>query len=554
MRGFIGKGAEGLMKENVMQKMRGLAGFMQRCVGIIFLVIFLPVLFCVFFIGNRMDYFEVCKITCVLDNVVIALLAAVLFALMLCIYYLFRKVTYNKAANWFVNGLLAAFFVGVYFLGVEVSKCIAFYSGWDVSCLAGTVYNLSAGTPIGGEVYYSMYPYNVPIVYFMQKAYDWAKNNSAYPYNAEFIWIQMNNAFISIAGFASCMTVKRLTKQVFPTIVVLGLYVACVVFSPWKIIPYTDMMAIAFPILCICLYLYSLTSSKGGRYLYFALACLAAAIGALIKSSVYIMVVAIILTELVKLLKNMKVLWKEFLIKCAIIVICVLAAGGVKSYTHEKTGFTPNKEISATLHHFFLMGLNEETTGGHYSGDVAIFGQYATGKERNQAELQLAFDRIKERGVIGYPYFLLRKLTMVFNDGTFTWGKEGGFYFSDYQNLTDAPYKEFLRELYWFDTPLTGRFNTYSQLVWFFILLGIPGICIGLKKDESGVQTVLALCVLGIVMYMALLEARARYLICFLPLLITVSTLGGVEIYKYFSTNILVKRVAERIVGRKDRN
>ncbi len=541
-------------------KMRGLADFMQRCVGIIFLVLFLPVLFCVFFIGNRMDYFEVCKITCVLDNVVIVLLAAVLFALMIGIYYLLHKatcgkVTFNKSINWCINVLLALFFVGVYFLGVEISKCIAFYSGWDVSCLAGTVYNLSAGTPIGGEVYYSMYPYNVPIVYFMQKAYDWAKNSSAYPYNAEFIWIQMNNAFISIAGFASCMTVKRLTKKVFPTIVVLGLYVACVVFSPWKIIPYTDMMAIAFPILCICLYLYSVTSSqKAGRYVYFALSCLTAAIGALIKSSVYIMLVAIVLTELIKLLKDIKGLWKECLIKCAIIVICILAATGVKNYTHEKTGFTPNHEISATLHHFFLMGLNEATTGGHYSGDVAIFGQYATGKERNQAELKLAFERIKERGVIGYPYFLLRKLTMVFNDGTFTWGKEGGFYFSDYQHLTDAPYKEFLRELYWFDTPLTGRFNTYSQLVWFFILLGIPGICIGIKKDKNGVWTVLTLCVLGVVMYMALLEARARYLICFLPLLITISTLGGVQIYEALLQSRIIKRCKVLLADRKKKN
>lgn len=536
----------------MMMKMKGLAGFMQRFVGVIFMVLFLPVLFCVFFIGNRMDYFEVCKITCVLDNVVITLLAAVLFVVMLGIYYLLRKVTYNKTVNWCVDGLLVVFFVGVYFLGVEISKCIAFYSGWDVSCLAGTVYNLSAGTPIGGEVYYSMYPYNVPIVYFMQKAYDWAKSNSAYPYNAEFIWIQMNNAFISIAGFASCMAVKRVTKQVFPTIIVLGLYVACVVFSPWKIIPYTDMMAIAFPILCICLYLYSVTSiDKVGRYIYFALACLTATMGALIKSSAYIMLVAIVLTELVKLLKDSKMLWKEILIKCAVIVICVLAAGGVKDYTHEKTGFTPNKEISATLHHFFLMGLNEETTGGHYSGDVAIFGQYATGKERNQAELQLAFERIKERGVIGYPYFLLRKLTMVFNDGTFTWGKEGGFYFSDYQNLTDAPYKEFLRKLYWFDTPLTGRFSTYSQLVWFFILLGVPGICIGLKKDESGVQTVLTLSFLGIVMYMALLEARARYLICFLPLIITVSVMGSVQIYRALSASKIADRMAGILTGSK---
>lgn len=533
-------------------KMRDLAGLMQRLIGIIFMVLFLPVLFCVCFIGNRMDYFEVCKITCVMDNVVIALFAAVLFVVMLGIYYLLCKETYNKTVNWCVNGLLVVFFVGVYFLGVEISKCIAFYSGWDVSCLTGTVYNLSAGTPIGDEVYYSMYPYNVPIVYFMQKAYDWAKSSSTYPYNAEFIWIQMNNAFVSIAGFASCMTVKRLTKQVLPTFVVLGLYVACVVFSPWKIIPYTDMMAIAFPILCICLYLYSVTSNgKAGRYIYFALACLTATIGALIKSSVYIMLVAIVLTELIKLLRNMKGLWREVLIKCAIIFICIFAAVGVKNYTHEKTGFTPNKEISATLHHFFLMGLNEETTGGHYSGDVAIFGQYATGKERNQAELELAFERIKERGVIGYPYFLLRKLTMVFNDGTFTWGKEGGFYFSDYQHLTDASYKEFLRELYWFDTPLTGRFNTYSQLVWFFILLGIPGICIGLKKDESGVQTVLALSFLGIVMYMALLEARARYLICFLPLIITVSVMGGVQIYKAFSTSKITGRMKGILADRK---
>ncbi len=47
------------------------------------------------------------------------------------------------------------------------------------------------------------------------------------------------------------------------------------VFSPWRIIPYTDTMVIAFSVLCICWYLYSVTSSgKVGRYIYFVLACL----------------------------------------------------------------------------------------------------------------------------------------------------------------------------------------------------------------------------------------------------------------------------------------
>ncbi|MBQ7925641.1 MAG: hypothetical protein IJ335_05030 [Lachnospiraceae bacterium] len=503
----------------------------------IFFVLLTIILCGVVFIGNRLDYYDVCKITCLMDNSLLFLCGIVLIGLWLIAGMFLSRFPFGRICNLVTSLLLALAFVGLYFVGVEISKCIAFYSGWDMSVVTGSAYDLSAGGSIGDFFYYSVYPNNIPIAYYLGKLFTWARNQSDYAYNAEFVWIQTTNILISVAGFASCMTVKRITQRLFPVLTVFLLYVGCVFVTPWRIIPYTDMFAIAFPILCLCFYVYSRKATgKLPRYAFFTLACLSATLGGLLKPPVYILLITLILGELLHFLREVATYKKELFLKALLLVgICLLTVG-YKNHIHTATGFIHNEAISATYHHYFLMGLNEESTGGYYSPDVAILGAFDSAKERTSHEMDLAWERIKEKGIIGYPYFLFKKMVMVFNDGTFGWGKEGGFFLGEYQHLTAAGYAQFLRDIFWPDFLYSGRFNTYSQLVWFVILAGVLCNLFHCKSKDSLLHTTLHVGLLGVILYLMLFEARARYLLCFLPLWIVVGTLGMDALCEHLQT------------------
>lgn len=94
--------------------------------------------------------------------------------------------------------------------------------------------------------------------------------------------------------------------------------------------------------------------------------------GSLVKPTVLVVVIAITVLELVQGIKSLKMEWKELLIKIAMIAVVALLYKGVQLVIYDVTSYTPNEEISATYHHYLLMGLNEETTGGYYSGDFAF--------------------------------------------------------------------------------------------------------------------------------------------------------------------------------------
>lgn len=76
-----------------------------------------------------------------------------------------------------------------------------------------------------------------------------------------------------------------------------------------------------------------------------------------------------------------------------------------------------------------------------------------------------------------------------------------------------------------------GSFNTYSQTVWLLIIFCIPGGCL-MEKEKREVCMPILVSMLGIIFYLMLFEARARYLICFLPVIIMTAALGMKQYYE----------------------
>lgn len=518
--------------------------------SIVLLFFYIPVLFCVVVFGKHLDYWLPAKIATRLPNQVLFILALVGLGVCIFLFWKFGNKKLSSQVNWAINCLLALLFLALYFLNVFIAKEIVFHLPWDINIVSGVAYLVAKEREVGGFYYLSMYSNNIPISYILGRLYRKAMEMQDYPYLYDFIWIQVNCALISIAGFFSCLTVKKITKSLMPVVTVLALYLVLVGISPWKIAPYTDTYGLIFPIMCIYFYIcYRQTSHIWCKYLYILLSVVAGMLGGFIKPSLYIIVIALLATEVICLLMDYKKRWRYVLAEIGIIAVLAWGSNAYLGYIIDDMGLEFNKEIEAGWQHYFYMGLNEETTGGYNSGDTAIFGEFQTSRsDRIHAELERAGERLKNRGFFGSIYFYLRKLVMTFNDGVFGWRTEVWIY--DYYPDTIAsntPFTQRLRDIFWgndvgYDV---GGYNTLCQLAWIFSILGIPGICLckDQKREEYGI---LVICFLGIFFYQMLFEARARYLFVFLPVLLSIAVCGIQQFTCYIVPAIQKRKTESR--------
>lgn len=291
-----------------------LSTILYTCISILFLLIFIPVLFCVLFLGNTMDYYENVKLITLFGNKRIAIFSILVIQGFFLLFALLKRRKLTKKLSMFTNLGLGAAFVLLYFANVEVCKCIWFKQGWDVECVVGSAYGLLAGNPIGSEVYYSIYPNNVPMTFILYVIYGLAHRLPFYPYTPDFLWLQVICGLVSVTGFVTCITVKKLTGSLAATITGCLLYVACIGISPWKTVPYTDMFALLFPILCLCLYVYYFYEEvKVKKCIFLFAAYFVGIMGSLVKPTVLVVVIAITVLELVQGIKSLKMEWKELL-------------------------------------------------------------------------------------------------------------------------------------------------------------------------------------------------------------------------------------------------
>lgn len=515
-----------------MKKDRDLLLCIERLLKVILSVVFLPVLFCIVVFGMNIDYYEKFKLETVAPNQLLFLIAVPVLIFTIYLIYMGNKYPLKQKSNRILNVILCLLFIGVYFVMERIAREIVYHLPWDICTVCGTAMeNVAKNIPVGYSSYYAMYKNNIPIAYILGKLYKWSTESVSYTRNPSFIWVQVNCVLLSLGGFFSCLTVKRLTKNLIVTILVFFLNFLLVCTSGWMIAPYTDTYGLLFPILCIYLYIcYKQADCGWKKVLYLASSILTGVIGGFIKPNLYLVLIAIFLTELLGLITNIKQHWRYILFSVGWLLLLLFASSICRNKIVEVMGIELNENVEAGLLDYFHMGLNEETTGAYYSNDIAIFGEFQyEGKEaRNAALLERSWERMRERGFFGQLYFWLAKMVMTFNDGMFSWSMEA-WPFSHYEPVvsTNTPFMEFLRQVYW-NGPYKGAHHTIGQLIWIYCMCGIPGLCLAKRKQQGNV--ILLLCFLGVFFYQLIFEARARYLFAFLPLIIVIATYG---MYQY---------------------
>ncbi len=502
--------------------------------SVILLALFLPVFCCVIFIGNDMPYNELYKITTLYGNEILLLFALLSTILFFAVYALFCKIPLNRRSG--VGVVLFSLVVSVvfYLINCEIAKCIAFYGGWDCGMVANSARWVFEGKDIGYGDYYTIYCNNIPIVWLLYKLYAFASTMSGYPYNPDFIWIQFQCAVLSAALFFSVMTVFLVSKKiavVMMTLLLNGLFLGV---SPWKIIPYTDVVTIVFPVWIMFVYALILHTKSKWKYVLYFLLYFTGILGGIFKATCYIVLIAVVLIDFLwifcdraSLLKKAKqVLLCLAVLTCAYMLAACCRAGMYKALDYEY-----NKNVAVSWSTYLYMGLNEETTGACSEDGITLARSYAELPHyvRNMAERKYIKERVTEKGFVGLIVFWLRKQTMNYNDGTFGWFQEGFFNAWSYADITQSRLKWPLRAIYWEGEKYYICFNTFSQYIWFFVLLGIIaltlqllfGACSRIKKpvscgaeDTAGIRMGLVGVVtfIGMFLFVMLFEGRARYL------------------------------------------
>lgn len=517
----------------------------------ILLLLFFPVFYCIIFLGNNMNYLEQHKIETIEGNKVLLLCVVIVLVFLLLLYALLRKIPYNRFA---ISGtIIITFIVCIvfYIFNENISKCIAFYGGWDCGMVANSARWVYEGGDIGYGDYYTIYSNNIPITWLLYKLYSVSSGIASYPYNSEFIWIQFQCGMLSLAVFFSVMTVLMVCKKMAP--VILTLIINCIFLgiSPWKIIPYTDGASIAIPIFMIFLYTLYLQLKGKWRYLLWLLLAFVGIWGGILKATCYITLIAIVIIDLGWTLFEHKEIIskvKTILLKVILFICGYMIASYCKFGMYETLQYEYDYDMEIGWSNYFFNGLNEETTGTCSGEGLEIVRNYA-GEPRSMRtayELECIKERIANRGFRGMLDFWLRKQVMNYNDGTFSWYQEGYFNAWAYEDIIESRWKVPLRSFYWEDGEDYLTFTTLSQGIWIFVLVGVIveafmvllNSVLFLKRGNNAeersngmcIRTVGILTFIGVFLFVMLFEGRARYLYNTIPVFSTMALIGYCEL------------------------
>lgn len=155
-------------------------------------------------------------------------------------------------------------------------------------------------------------------------------------------------------------------------------------------------------------------------------------LGHQIKPQVFILTIAMFCTFLMRISLVRSSDKKKIFMGVTVGLLGAATSFAVLYSAHEFCGFELDAEKKLGMTHFMMMGLNEEFNGVWVEEDVAISMSYSNKTERKIANLIEVKNRIKKKGVKGLGEHLINKTLVNYNDGTFAWGIEGGFWGDSY--------------------------------------------------------------------------------------------------------------------------
>lgn len=313
--------------------------------------------------------------------------------------------------------------VFLFIILLYISYNIYFLTGLDAGLIINNAKAIARGRAIDGgwnTEYYSRYPNNRLLLLL------------------EIVLFKIDNLFLGdidnhfILIFVQCILYAAAGNILYRVILEhnqskkyawLGWLNFCILLavSGWVTLPYTDGMALLFPILILRLYQKKENSNKDKlKFLYWILISLLSYWGYEMKPTVLIIFISIIIEELLFGIKNFNKdkLIKSFLVSSAII-ICFTISHSAFNAAFNVLGIKTNEDLNVGALHFFMMGLKNDRDGVWDGSDVDLSWSIKDKKILKQTQLQTIKQRLKDYGVVGFLRHTARKSLVIFNDGSF---------------------------------------------------------------------------------------------------------------------------------------
>lgn len=444
------------------------------------------------------------------------MLLIIVSSLIFCaLYLLWKKISSIEIKS---KKRLIIFLFGIIIL-IQLIAGILFMNNpsWDFGVIFGEAIDFTGSYDYSSE-YFSYYLNNVPLLAILKTIFSIFH---ILGYNGNYIIIGMllNIIMLDLAIYVMYKLVNE--KYGFNngilSIILMGLYSPIYLYVP---IFYTDTLSMIFPILL--LYLYYLMLNKPNNKVMSILFGIVLYVGMMLKFTVVIIFIAMFIYTIIDKLNKNKSNIKAINILLIIIPICVLII--TKSLVYNlcvNNHIDKSKKLPYT--HWIAMGL--VGNGGYNEEDAEYAKNITPPSVEKEQEIIIIKDRIKEHiNNKTFINFIANKIVYVWGDGSYYAPSKlvrspinNGHHY-DYINMNNSK------------SNLYKYFSTSYNIV--ILLLGLySAICCMRCNDE--INFISRLSLLGLFFFLLMWEARSRYLVNYLPIIVISSIYGFNNINKF---------------------
>lgn len=484
-----------------------------------------------------------CKKEFLFDNVE---LFAIVLAPMFLLYVVYNKILIKKPeVCFYYKERYIVVFVGIALcIQLIASYAALFYTGWDSDLLTNSAYAIANGNVATVQSdYFSKYPNNMFLLWMYTVAFRIVRIVGFSDYYHGILSIVFMQCIISsCAGYLLYNVGDKISGSHVVALLSWLFYFLFIGMSPWMMIPYSDATGLIFPILLVCLYYMEMQS----RYTipYWILITGVSYVGYKIKPQVMICFIAILIVDMWNAKWNDTIVRNRQLLKGIVIATTFVLCFRGTRVMEASLGLQTDSDAQFGMAHYAMMGLNEND-GVYLQEDEDYSQSFKNQKDRNIADLKLAQERISNYGFCGLVKHCIKKILVTYDDGTFAWSIEGGFYREEF-NDRDRVISPFFKDMYYADRKNYKYYSTVMQGMWIFLLVGtaiFSMVKTNIKNKE--LSYIIMLSLLGLLLFELLFEARARYLYIFSPFFVICGILGWNDTFCYVKR--LLNREKQRI-------
>ncbi len=422
--------------------------------------------------------------------------------------------------------LLPALLLVLFLTELLFVRAFFFYQDWDPLAVLAAVYHTLHGEI--GEIsvgYFSAHPNNLALVALYLGILRLA---GLFGSESVLVLVAFQCLLLTFGAFLVFRILRDEGCPYLSCYAALLFYSFWIGLSPWIVTTYSDMTGLIFPLLFFRLFQLSGKKRFSGTLpsaLIWALTGILGALGYAIKPQSVIFALAALFLMICRKIREQRT-WGF------VLLFGLFFLGGHFLLGTALSRVLPvelDKSRNFSAVHYFMMGLNEETSGVYSNEDTEYTASFEDPKERRKADAALAKERLCSLGLSGLGKHLGKKQLVNFSDGMFAWGIDGNFFAG--KEVEGLPAVKATRLTPLFESwlfPSGEHYLLYSSLrqslwlgVLFFGLIG--GIWLFAASDS---MLAAALSVMGLTVFELLFEAKARYLLIETPVFLILAFFG----------------------------